>query len=208
MASSSAPEPDSSGSNSRSASSADDTPVKARTEQNASINAKAEPFSALICFEDTVAPLAAKAVRSGARWLVNQTNDAWFDPSGQSEQHLAHAVFRCIENRVPMARACNTGVSCLIDRFGAVQRSITIRSEGFASGELKPLAGDRSLTFYTRYGDRFVLVCALVSASGLLRAWRRLRGRRGMDLAASASHALCFPQRRSHLCIAISGRRH
>jgi apolipoprotein N-acyltransferase len=120
-------------------------------------------FSVLICFEDTVAPLAVNAVRAGARWLVNQTNDAWFDPSAASEQHLAHAVFRCVENRVPMARCCNTGVTCFIDAYGNVRRSIDVRQAGFTTGQLHPRSAGENLTFYTRYGDFFARACLLVA---------------------------------------------
>lgn len=123
------------------------------------------PFSVLICFEDTVAPLAVKAVRAGARWLVNQTNDAWFDPGGQSEQHLAHAVFRCVENRVPMVRCCNTGVSCAIDVFGVVERNIDPRSCGFATHVIRPRHADARQTFYTQHGDAFAKFSLMASAT-------------------------------------------
>lgn len=139
------------------------------------------PFSVLICFEDTVAPLAVNAVRSGARWLVNQTNDAWFDPSAQSEQHMAHAIFRCIENRVPMARACNTGITCMIDRYGTVQRNVDVRSEGFFSGEIYPEPEDRTLSFYTRYGNIFGRSCVILTA--LLIAALRIQYRRRKSTA-------------------------
>lgn len=122
-------------------------------------------FSVLICFEDTIAPLAVNAVRAGARWLVNQTNDAWFDPSAASEQHLAHAVFRCVENRVPMVRCCNTGVTCFIDAYGSIQRSIDVRTAGFAAGQLHPRTDHEELTFYTRYGDLFARVCLLIGVA-------------------------------------------
>ena len=124
-----------------------------------------ESFSVLICFEDTVAPLAVNAVRAGARWLVNQTNDAWFDPSSASEQHLAHAVFRCVENRVPMVRCCNTGVTCFIDAYGSIRRSIDVRTAGFTAGQLHPRSAGGELTFYTRYGDLFARGCLLVGAT-------------------------------------------
>jgi apolipoprotein N-acyltransferase len=136
-------------------------------------------FSALICFEDTVAPLAVKAVRSGARWLVNQTNDAWFDPSAQSEQHLAHAVFRCIENRVPMARCCNTGVTCIIDAYGHVQRTLDVRIKGFTTGELQPRPVGMEKTFYTRNGDAFAKFSLLAGATVIFvlrsKGWKRRR---------------------------------
>ena len=138
-------------------------------------------FSALICFEDTVAPLAVKAVRNGARWLVCQSNDAWFDPSAQSEQHLAHAVFRCVENRVPMARSCNTGVSCTIDAYGIVQRKLDVRTSGFTVGEIYPRPAGLEKTFYTRNGDVFAKICLAAGATAvfvLRRGIRRTASRR------------------------------
>lgn len=122
-----------------------------------------DSFSVLICFEDAIAPLSVNAVRAGARWLVNQTNDAWFDPSAESEQHLAHAVFRCIENRVPMARCSNTGVTCLIDAYGNVKRGIDICTAGSMVGVIHPRPEGAEFTFYTRYGDLFARVCLLIA---------------------------------------------
>ncbi len=143
--------------------------------------AEGASFSVLICFEDTVAPLAAKAARAGARWLVNQSNDAWFDPSAQSEQHLAHAVFRCIENRIPMVRCCNTGVSCFIDAYGNIGRELEVRTEGVAVGELHPRPVGLASTFYTRHPNLFAQLALLVGATALyiLRARERKQQKTG-----------------------------
>ncbi len=129
-------------------------------------------LSSLICFEDTVADLARESVRNGARLLVNQTNDGWFDPSSQSLQHMILCVFRCVENGVPAARCCVTGVSCLIDRSGRIHdvlqdgqgRSALV--SGFRAGEVFVPADDMPLTFYTRHGDVFA-VTSLILAIGL-----------------------------------------
>ena len=131
----------------------------------------APPFSSLICFEDTVAPLAVKAVRGGARWLVNQSNDAWFDPSAESEQHLAHAVFRCVENRVPMARCCNSGISCVIDAYGNIIRPLPARTSGFRTLQIQPRPIGLAKTLYTFHGDIFAKV-SLLAAATLLFALR------------------------------------
>lgn len=120
-----------------------------------------EPFSILICFEDTVPALASSAVRKGARWIVNQTNDAWFDPSSQSEQHVAHAVFRCVENRVPMVRACNTGVTCIIDKFGRIKQRLKIQEQGFITGSID-IDKNFYQTFYTNNGDIFAKLGAII----------------------------------------------
>ena len=122
------------------------------------------PFSALICFEDIVAPLARHAAQGGARWLVNQSNDGWFDPSAQSEQHLAHAVFRCVENRLPMARCCNTGTSCVVDAYGGIGQRLEVRAESFGIVTLLPQPAGSRPTFYTRHGDLFARICLLAGA--------------------------------------------
>ncbi len=137
------------------------------------------PFSVLICFEDTVAPLASQAVNAGARWLVNQTNDGWFDPSAESEQHMAHAVFRCIENRVPMARCCNTGTTCFIDAYGRIDRKhrLAVCTEGFTIGSVLPRLENQEKTFYTLHGDLFARLSLAAGAFSLFvlrsKGWRR-----------------------------------
>lgn len=127
-------------------------------------------FSALICFEDIFPYLARDCVRAGARLLVNQTNDAWFDPLRASRQHMTHCVFRCVENRVACLRSANTGLTCHIDRRGKVGASIPpvqAKPEDprvmFAEVAFAP--DDMPLTFYTRRGDLIALACLAFSLS-------------------------------------------
>lgn len=86
----------------------------------------------LICFEDTVPHLVGKMLRAAEAprgddpgqpvdCLVNLTNDGWFRNSSEQEQHLVTASFRCIETRMPMVRAVNTGISAVIDGDGVVR---------------------------------------------------------------------------------------
>ncbi len=122
-------------------------------------------FSVLICFEDTLPYLARRAARAGATWLVNQTNDSWFDPDCGSVQHMAHAVFRSVENRLPLLRCTNTGVTCAIDAKGRVKQMLAPRIKGFHVIEVRPANPQRRLTFYTRHGDRFAQTCLLGSVA-------------------------------------------
>lgn len=123
------------------------------------------PFSVLICFEDAVPHLARNAARAGATWLINQTNDSWFDPDSGSKQHLAQAVFRCVETRLPMLRCANTGVTCAIDSAGRITQTLAVRTEGFQTAGITPAAGDQAPTFYVRFGDLFAQTCLLLSVS-------------------------------------------
>ncbi|MCX6356406.1 MAG: apolipoprotein N-acyltransferase [Candidatus Aureabacteria bacterium] len=126
------------------------------------------PFGALICFEDIMPDLARGFVKRGARFLVNLTNDAWFGRTSQPYQQVAHAVFRCVENAVPMARATNTGVSCYIDYHGRIMRVLT-DGEGrdiFVQGTaVDDLDLSRTGTFYTRWGNLFAIACLVVACA-------------------------------------------
>lgn len=135
-----------------------------------------QKFSVLICFEDTVASLARKALKAGGRLLINQTNDAWFDVSSGSRQHMAHCVFRCVENDVAAFRAANTGVTCAIDARGRlldVWGSLPLprRTEGFRIYELPVRAESEPFTFYTLRGDLFAQACLVLAGCVWLIAW-------------------------------------
>jgi apolipoprotein N-acyltransferase len=126
----------------------------------------------LICFEDTRGAIAREPVQLGAQLLVNLTNDGWFGHSAESEQHLATAVFRCIENRRPMVRCTNTGVTASVDIFGIVDRWLEKFTEGGAA-RLITVPETSATTFYTRHGEVFSIACAgLVVLVGVVRAAR------------------------------------
>ena len=137
------------------------------------------PLAPLICFEDMLAELARADVRAGARMLVNITNDAWFDERVAPRQHMLNAVFRAVENRVPMVRAANTGVTCAIDSSGRVTAFLSDgagRTDG--PGVLwvdVPVPDDAApLTFYARFGDMYGIACAVATALWLATAaWKR-----------------------------------
>jgi apolipoprotein N-acyltransferase len=136
----------------------------------------------LICFEDTIGDLTRQFVLGGANLLANVTNDGWFLRSAGSRQHLANAVFRCPETRLPMVRAANTGVTCFINEFGHITQVLVDEhgsqfTEGVLTGEVSIPTG-RQLTFYVRHGELFAYTCVGVSALVLVffvasLIWRR-----------------------------------
>ncbi|RBP44637.1 apolipoprotein N-acyltransferase [Roseimicrobium gellanilyticum] len=135
----------------------------------------------LICFEDTVGRLARKFVREAPQLLVNLTNDGWFLHSEENEQHLANAVFRCIELRRPMVRACNTGITCFLDDKGRIPNGGLMWNEKdgyFYKGILKQtvnLEKSPPMTVYARFGDVFSIAMLVIMGVAILVAVVRKR---------------------------------
>jgi apolipoprotein N-acyltransferase len=82
-------------------------------------------FGVLICYEDTDPALArdygvATADGPPVDFLLNISNDGWFNGTAEHEEHLAISRFRAIESRRALARAVNMGVSAVIDSSGRV----------------------------------------------------------------------------------------
>lgn len=132
------------------------------------MSARPVKIGPLICFEDVIGDLARRFALGGAQVFAVVTNDGWFEDSAGSRQHAAHAVFRCAENKLPMVRAANTGVTCAVDRLGRV--SETLRNEAgstFTEGVLfGKVAAPKNpaLTFYARNGEVFSITCLAISA--------------------------------------------
>jgi apolipoprotein N-acyltransferase len=124
----------------------------------------------LVCFEGIFPELARGYIREGSRFLVNITNDAWFGRSSAPWQHLSMYAFRAVENRAPVVRAANTGISSLIDSTGRIADTTFLFEEAVLIGDIRLT---NRVTFHTRYGDVFVhLACAGLVLS-LLAAARR-----------------------------------
>jgi apolipoprotein N-acyltransferase len=119
----------------------------------------------LVCFEDTVGDQTRRMAGKGGQLLVNITNDSWFGRSPGAAQHLANAVFRAVENRRPLVRDANTGVTCVVDAEGRVLQSLrdadgTPFTEGVLFGTID-VPRNPPITIYMRFGD-WVAVLSLV----------------------------------------------
>lgn len=112
-------------------------------------------FSVLICFEVIFPDLARHFVKNGAEFLINITNDAWFGKSAAPYQHISMVVFRAIENRRPVIRAANTGISGIVDKRGKIKDQTDIFIRAQIIGNIIPEKNYQ--TFYTHYGDVFAI---------------------------------------------------
>jgi apolipoprotein N-acyltransferase len=139
-------------------------------------------FGVLICYEDTD-PLLGRAYGGGgqqpADFILNTSNDGWFDGTSEHDQHLAICRFRAVETRRSVARAVNMGISAVIDSNGRVLAPRKLSEEvwevpegagGLALSdwhEYKKVGGllaatvplDDRVSVYARYGDWFATSC-------------------------------------------------
>ncbi|MEW5801860.1 MAG: apolipoprotein N-acyltransferase [bacterium] len=116
-------------------------------------------FGLVICYEIIFPDLFRKFARQGVDFMVNITNDAWFDRSSAPYQHFSMAVFRAIENGVSVVRVANTGISGIIDPFGEISVETPLSSR---LALVRPLELNRGDTFYVRHGDLFAQLCLFV----------------------------------------------
>ncbi len=129
-------------------------------------------FVTPICFEDLDARLCSAMFRPDADgqkradFMVNITNDGWF-PGDENSLQLQSATFRCIENRAPMARSVNTGISGFTDACGRPVNQLPVRTEGTAAARLNL---DSRVTIYTRWGDWFAWCCVIFTLGITLRS--------------------------------------
>jgi apolipoprotein N-acyltransferase len=114
-------------------------------------------FAVSICFEIIFPDRVRQPVREGANYLVNITNDAWFGESAASYQHMSMVALRAVENRVPIVRAANTGISGAIDSYGRIFEATEIFEEDWILAHIRP--NHSTPGFYSTYGDVFSWIC-------------------------------------------------
>ncbi len=144
----------------------------------------AAKMSTLICFEDMFPQEAREHVGPDTDFLVNLTNDGWFGHGPEQWQQAASAIFRAVENGVPLLRCTNDGLTCWADAQGRLRQIYNDNGNVYGAGYLNakiPLRDpqDRSRTFYNRHGDWFPSLCAGISLIGLASGtWRDRKSKR------------------------------
>jgi apolipoprotein N-acyltransferase len=135
-------------------------------------------FGMLICFEDTDPYLARQYARdeSDAKpvdFLVNISNDGWFDGTSEHEEHLAICRFRAVESRRAIVRAVNMGISAVIDADGrvvALPGPSWAASKKVAAVLTAAVPIDSRSSPYARWGDWLPITCWIGLAVGMLLA--------------------------------------
>lgn len=124
-----------------------------------------------ICFEATMSRVCRSitylAGEKRANVMINLTNDGWFGSHDPGRvQHAQIARLRAIENRVPVVRSANTGMSVHIDSSGRLVESVGEGRYGVAQQAGSMLAHvqlDSRTTLFGRIGDAWGWMCMVLA---------------------------------------------
>jgi apolipoprotein N-acyltransferase len=120
-----------------------------------------------VCYEAVFPDEVRQFARNGGQVFVNISNDGWYGDTGAWAQHLNQARMRAVENDRWLLRDTNTGMTASIDPYGRVVASVPRKVRTALEA---PYALTSGTTFYTRHGDWFAWLCAIISVAALL--WR------------------------------------
>lgn len=130
--------------------------------------ADGKKLGVFICYESIFPDDIRQFALNGAQVFLNISNDGWYGDSGAYAQHLEQARMRAVENARWLLRDTNTGVTAAIDPYGRVVASIPRKTR---AALLAPYALSNSLTIYTRYGDWFAYLCAIILLIALIASY-------------------------------------
>lgn len=112
------------------------------------------PAGVSICFEATFGREVRNALPH-AQYLINVSNDGWFEDSIAADQHLQMNQMRALELGREMARATNNGITVFLDEKGRIKRQLPRFERGVLSGQVQSHIGQ---TPYARYGDNIFYI--------------------------------------------------
>ncbi|MCQ2396287.1 MAG: apolipoprotein N-acyltransferase [Lentisphaeria bacterium] len=120
-----------------------------------------------ICFEDAFPEISRRFSLGGAQMLITITNDCWYKKSAGARQHLAHAVFRAIENRRPLLRSGNNSDTCFITPNGTIHEATPEFQACHRLYTVQPVPANAPLTLYAVTGNLFAWLCTLATIVAL-----------------------------------------
>ena len=129
------------------------------------LDAGGQRLGMFICYESIFPDEVRQGPLQGAQVLLNISNDGWYGDSGAWKQHLQQTEMRAIENDRWLLAATNTGMTASIDPYGRIAAATPRKVRTSLAAPYALISGT---TFYTRHGDWFAYLCAIISAGALL----------------------------------------
>ena len=136
-----------------------------RGTSRAPLDASGTRLGVFICYESVFPDEVRQFAQQGAQVFINISNDGWYGDSGAYLQHLNQTRMRAIENNRWLLSATDTGLTASIDPFGRIVAKLPRKQRAALAA---PYALTSVTTFYTRYGDWFAFLCAIISAVALI----------------------------------------
>jgi apolipoprotein N-acyltransferase len=136
-----------------------------RGTSRAPLQAGDQKLGIFICYESIFPNEVRQLVDQGADVLVNISNDGWYGDSGAWSQHLNQARMRAVENDRWLLRDTNTGLTASIDPYGRVVARLERKTR---AALVAPYALTKVTTFYSRHGDWFAYLCAIISIGAMV----------------------------------------
>ncbi|MBI4424905.1 MAG: apolipoprotein N-acyltransferase [Elusimicrobia bacterium] len=113
----------------------------------------AGPLGVTLCYEAVFPRWNRLTAAAGARLLANLTNDGWYKDTWGPVHHFYANRFRAVENRIPLVRAANTGISAIIDPWGRIVSRLELLKAGVLVGEVPGVGAFPRGSLYARWGD-------------------------------------------------------
>lgn len=117
-------------------------------------------YGVFICYESIFADEVRQFVNLGADVLINISDDGWYGDTSAPWQHLNMSRMRAIENDRWLLIDTNSGVTTVIDPYGRVMQSAPRHVETSLFARFNYISRE---TFYTRHGDLFAWLCAIIA---------------------------------------------
>jgi apolipoprotein N-acyltransferase len=135
-----------------------------RGTSRAPLDAGGTKLGVFVCYESIFPDEIRQFANNGALVLVNISNDGWYGDSGAYSQHLKQSRMRAVENDRWLLLDTNTGLTAAIDPNGRIVASAPRKTRTALQA---PYALSNVTTFYTRHGDWFAYLCAIISIAAL-----------------------------------------
>ncbi|MEX0753907.1 MAG: apolipoprotein N-acyltransferase [Actinomycetota bacterium] len=130
------------------------------------------PLGVSICFENTFERVQRELVADGAEVLVVTTNNASYEDTAASAQHVQMSRLRAVETGRPLVHAAISGIGAVVDANGAVMDRIGLFEPGVLRSTVT--TGDHR-TPYVRFGylGPWLFLALVITAIALPRRRRR-----------------------------------
>lgn len=127
-----------------------------------------------ICLESLYPAFSASMARQGAEIFSNVTNDSWFGRTFEPYQHMIMTLARAVENRRPLLRATNTGITTVMLADGKILEQSPIGQEWIGFYNV-PFKKNPPVVLYSRIAGYSPWLCALLATQIVLWPRKRLK---------------------------------